>query len=141
MTIFDDGNYSETSTLSLYVESALIGTKTFAINAGSSSPIFIVWNSGGQLPGRYSIQARVARVAHEVRPQNNILNSTFRLTFMGDVNRDGKVNVFDLATIGLHFYSVFGGLNYLAAADLNHDAAINIFDITICAHNFGASIS
>ncbi len=49
----------------------------------------------------------------------------------GDVNGDGTVDIFDLATIAVHY----GEAN--SEVDLNGDGQIDIFDLSIVASNFG----
>jgi hypothetical protein len=67
--------------------------------------------------------------------------TTFFLTVYanGDVNLDGKVNIFDLTSVGGSFGAMTGDANYNPAADLNSDGAITILDLVIVGGNFGAN--
>jgi len=56
---------------------------------------------------------------------------------VGDVNGDGRVNIFDLTAVGGAFGSRTGEAPWNAAADLNNDGVINIFDLTIVGTYFG----
>ena len=52
-----------------------------------------------------------------------------------DVNDDCKVNIFDLATVGICFgQNPFGSCS---SADLNNDGSINIFDLATVGINYG----
>ena len=51
----------------------------------------------------------------------------------GDINRDGQVNIFDLAYVASHFGSS------TPAADLNGDGQVDISDLVIVADNYGRS--
>jgi len=55
----------------------------------------------------------------------------------GDVNGDYKVDIFDLAAVGLAYGGVPGDDNWNAAADLNQDGSINIFDLATVGLNYG----
>ena len=60
-----------------------------------------------------------------------------RAAVPGDVNGDGKVDVFDVILVARSFGSHLGQPNYNPAADLNNDTVIDIFDALIVAANFG----
>jgi hypothetical protein len=72
--------------------------------------------------------------------QNNNLTTQFLLVSKGDVNRDGRVDIFDLAIIALHFSTQLGSPNYWADADLSYDGKIDIRDLTVCAIYFGQRV-
>ena len=55
----------------------------------------------------------------------------------GDLNRDGVVNILDLATAAVAYGSHPGHLRWNPVADLDENNIINILDITIIAKNFG----
>jgi hypothetical protein len=52
-----------------------------------------------------------------------------------DTNRDGIVNIFDLARIGLSYGT--GDPLALIVADVNHDAVVDDLDLQIVGDNFG----
>lgn len=52
----------------------------------------------------------------------------------GDINGDGKVDVFDLSILATNFG--LGG-RLLAHGDLNGDSVVNVFDLSILATNWG----
>lgn len=57
----------------------------------------------------------------------------------GDVNKDGVVNLLDLARVGAAFGSSLGDLNYDADADLNKDGAVNLLDLVLIGANLQKS--
>ncbi|MBI5061501.1 MAG: CehA/McbA family metallohydrolase [Candidatus Aenigmarchaeota archaeon] len=67
-----------------------------------------------------------------------ISNSTKAFQHLpGDVNGDCKVNIFDLAAVGLCFGKTATGS--CVAADVKQDGLINIFDLATVGINFGRS--
>jgi hypothetical protein len=58
-------------------------------------------------------------------------------TIPGDVNGDGKVDVFDLYALGKAYNSTDGGGNWNPNADLNHDQIIDAEDLSILNDNYG----
>jgi lysophospholipase L1-like esterase len=59
--------------------------------------------------------------------------------FVGDIDRDGRVDGADLVTFAIHFGARRGEGRYLRAADLNNDATIDGTDLALLASNFGKS--
>ncbi|MBK8022476.1 MAG: proprotein convertase P-domain-containing protein [Chloroflexi bacterium] len=57
--------------------------------------------------------------------------------FIGDINRDGFVNISDFSLLAIAFGSATGEPTYNAAADLNDDGFVNISDFSLLAANFG----
>jgi hypothetical protein len=55
----------------------------------------------------------------------------------GDTNGDGKVDIFDLALMGLSWNTNYGDADYNDGADLNNDNTINIIDLSILGLNWG----
>jgi hypothetical protein len=55
----------------------------------------------------------------------------------GDVNNDCKVDIFDLALVGMAYGSSEGDDNWDYDADLNEDGVVNIFDLAIVGINYG----
>ena len=57
----------------------------------------------------------------------------------GDVNGDCKVDIFDLAIIGMCYRCEEGQScwNNCQRADLNNDGIVNIFDLSIVGMNYG----
>ena len=136
-TVANQGGFTESTQVSLYLNSALISTQPLTVSAGQNIVLTFSWNSTGLNAARYTVTVRVTPVIGELSTSNNSLNSTILLTFRGDVNRDGKVDIADLSTVASHFGTVLGGANYLAAADLNRDGKIDIVDLAMCSTDFG----
>ncbi len=83
-----------------------------------------------QMPdGAVTLTANVARILFD--PKNpsepNSSQENVQMTPVGDVNKDGVVNVFDI--IAVVNYSLAETDENLSLYDLNGDGAVNVFDI------------
>ncbi len=54
-----------------------------------------------------------------------------------DINRDGKVDILDIATVAIAFGSYPGYTNWNPIADLSNDGKVNILDIAMVAVHYG----
>lgn len=61
----------------------------------------------------------------------------FTISFLGDINGDGIIDVYDMVIVGIVFGSRLGDSNWNGQADLYTDGIIDIFDIIIVANHFG----
>jgi hypothetical protein len=59
---------------------------------------------------------------------------------LGDVNKDGVVNMRDVVLLVLIYRSTPSDPDWNPSADLNNDGIIDVRDITIVLQNFGASL-
>jgi hypothetical protein len=53
-----------------------------------------------------------------------------------DIDRDGKVDIVDVATVAFSFGSSLGSPNYNPVADLDANGIVNINDVAIAAFYF-----
>lgn len=60
--------------------------------------------------------------------------ANFKLILPGDVNRDGKVDMLDIAAVVACFDTA---PPMDPATDINGDNAVNIFDLAVAGMNFG----
>jgi hypothetical protein len=58
-------------------------------------------------------------------------------TLLGDLNKDGRVNIFDLVIAGGQFGQVGDDL----LGDVNEDGQVNIFDLVLIGGNFGRTLT
>lgn len=59
------------------------------------------------------------------------------MVLLGDATKDFKVDIFDLAAVGLAFSSRPGDNNWSPEADLTGDGMVNIFDLATVGLNYG----
>jgi hypothetical protein len=59
--------------------------------------------------------------------------------FLGDVNRDGSVNILDVAALKVAWGSTPADSNWNPRANLNRDGVVDLFDILLLRNDFGKS--
>src|SRR5207245_4931365 len=94
-------------------------------------------------PGIYKIKASVNTVPGEFLTANNSVNAStyLPLTFRGDTNRDGRVDIVDFSLVGSHFGAVKPSPNYLPLADMNNDGTIDVIDLSMVGSDIGKSMT
>ena len=58
-------------------------------------------------------------------------------TIQGDINGDGKVDIFDVIALAQSYGTALNNPNWNPNADLNADGIVDVFDAAILASNFG----
>jgi len=59
---------------------------------------------------------------------------------LGDLNKDGVVDMFDIVLAAKAFGSTPIDANWNPVADLNNDSVVDIFDVVMVAKNFEKTI-
>jgi hypothetical protein len=137
VTVQNQGQYSETFSVTLYANTTQIKTQAVTLTSGNSATIAAVWTNIDVSLGNYTLRAE-APLQTDVDPADNILtDGTIRVSIKGDINADGKVNILDVAAAAKAFGSKPGSQNWNPNADLNEDRQINILDIAAIAREFG----
>jgi parallel beta-helix repeat protein len=65
---------------------------------------------------------------------------TFAITYVEDLNLDGKVNIIDVSIVAYYFGQSYESEKWNEDADLNNDGQINIIDVAVVARAFGQRI-
>lgn len=66
-----------------------------------------------------------------------VLNMNETDTFVGDLNKDGKVNILDITIVARAFGTEPGDPHWNPVADVNGDGIVNILDVALVAREFG----
>jgi hypothetical protein len=143
VTAVNYGNYSESTTLTFAVNGTVIDTVSLALSVGQVRLVQFTWQTVQQNWGRYTLTATLTPVLGENvinQGDDNIAVSWVRVSPPGDVNRDGVVNISDLAIIALAYHSTPGSPNWNPLADVDKNGVINISDLSICALYYHKSV-
>jgi len=123
-----------------------IQTQTVTLESGASTTLTFNWNTTGFAKGNYTISAYAWPVPGETDlSDNTFVDGSIYVAMLGDITADGKVDIFDIVIVALHFNHIPpndhlpGTSDYFACfnADINNDGIIDIFDIVIVALHFG----
>ena len=85
----------------------------------------------GPGPGTNTVALSVAKIPSELNPSITAIAEPPPI--LGDVNRDGEVNILDLVSVA----SVIGSEGQDLPADVNSDGVVNILDLVAVAGAFG----
>ncbi len=118
---------------------ASAGASCLTLNSGGTNTTSLTVSAGLQtVPGNYSV---TVIASFQVSPSGWTTSRTATLSVTvkarGDVNGDGKVDISDLAMVGVAFGSIPTSPRWNPNADFDHDGVIDINDLTIVASNFG----
>jgi len=104
------------------------------INAGETIPAVFKLQplTVGNFEGVLKVNSSAGVLNYEI--EINVEEETF---LEGDVNDDCKVDIFDLAAVGLAYGSASNDNNWNENADLNNDGKIDIFDLAMVGKNYG----
>jgi len=158
VVVENQGDYTETSNVTVYVDSVNIGTQAFTLNSKQNTTLVFVWNTTG-FPEytNYSINAYIAIVDEEIDVYDNTYVELAKVSIvhMGDVTGDGKVDIQDLARVSGAFGSIrvndqsdpkYGQYwhpipcptcPHQPNTDINGDKKVDIQDLARTSGNFG----
>jgi hypothetical protein len=138
VTVENNGAYFETFNVTVYANSTPIGTLTETNLAPlAQGTLTFTWNTSGITLGNYTISAYASPVPGETNTaNNNLTDGTVKVTFPGDVNGDGTVNILDAITVSNSFFATSSSSNWNPNADINGDGVVNILDAIILANHF-----
>ncbi len=138
-TVLNLGEYVETFDVTVCANDTVVGTQTVHdLNPGNQTVLSFLWNSSGYSIGNYTISAYAMPVLGEVEiSNNNCTGGTVKVTIVGDVNGDDKVDMKDIGTIARAFMTYPGVPFWNPNGDLIDDHKIDMKDIGTIAKHFG----
>jgi len=146
VTTQNQGNLTETFTLTLKANGTTIETKNVTLPYGSSDSVTFNWNSGNFSKGRYVVTATANPVAGETDTLDNVfVGGWIFISIPGDTNGDQTVNVLDLILIANHLghtngdgHTPYGSDWYKCMnTDVNCDNQHNVLDLIVAANHLG----
>ncbi len=116
-----------------------IGTEAVTnMPSRSSTSLTFTWNTTGIAYGNYIISAYAWPLPGEINMADNTFTGGWiKITIVGDVNGDGKVNIIDTFSVALAYGSYPGHPTWNPNYDINNDGKINLIDYFITALNYG----
>jgi len=135
----NQGDFAESFSVTIYGNETVIATFADVIlSSGASTHLNFTWNTAGFAKGNYTLSAYAWPVENETDiDNNNFTDSWIKVTIVGDVNGDGKVNLIDVFSVALAFGSYPGHPKWNPNYDINNDGKINLLDYFKTALNFG----
>jgi hypothetical protein len=136
VTVENQGDFTETFNITVYVNATEIETKQVTLANGASIILTFTWDTSGFVKGNYTLWAYAEPVQGETETMDNMLAVWIFLTLPGDINGDQKVNILDAILLANAFNSKPGDPNWSSNADINGDSKVNILDAIILASYF-----
>jgi len=142
-TVKNEGNITETFTVSAYYDDVLIGTLPVNnLAAGSSTTLTFNWDTTDAAPcHNYTIKAKASQVPYETDiADNTYIDGKVKIKMIGDLTGDGTVDIFDVTIAAAAFGSRSGEPKWDERADFRPPyGLIDIFDLVVIAGQFGKS--
>jgi hypothetical protein len=137
VTVENDGDYAELFNVSLSANSTQIASQSVNnIEPHTAEVLNFNWNTSGFAKGNFTISIIADTVPNETNTTNNSVATNITLSFPGDVNGDGLVDIYDAIILASAFNAVPGNPNWKANADINDDDVVDVYDAIILGGNF-----
>ena len=173
-TANNPGDYRENVTINGYYQSQtslIFKSTTISLMPGASAFMRWSWNTSKVVPATYKLSLVALPVPGEsvrlIAGNTAVAGNATILPVREDINKDGRVDIIDVAAVAFkfgtkmgagdidhdcdiditdvafvayHYGTVAGGPNWNPLADLNGDGRVDILDIALVASNFGQAI-
>jgi hypothetical protein len=137
VTVKNYGLYSETFTVTAYVNTTSVASQNVTLSSGNSTTITFMWNSASFAYGNYTIRAYAWPVPSETdTADNNFTDGIVYVGIPGDLNGDGVVDISDAILLSASFLAQPGDSNWNPNADINNDGIVDISDAIILTGGF-----
>jgi len=145
VTIVNEGDFIENVTVTVYVNTTVIGTQTvYHMSPNSSTIISFSWNTTGFAKGNYTVSAYAVPVPGETDTSDNTyVNGEIWLKWPYDVTGDNYCGIDDIVHVAERFGTEPGGppnsngFLYHPIYDITCDDYIGIDDVVEIAEHFG----
>ena len=138
VTVTNQGDYAETFNVTAYANATIIGSQNVTLPSGNFRTVTFTWNTTGFAKGNYTISAYAEPVQGETHTTDNVLtDGIVKVTILGDMNGDGKVNLQDVFSVALAYGSYPGHPMWNPNYDIDNDHKIGLIDYFTTALNYG----
>jgi hypothetical protein len=137
-TVENRGNEVEGFNVTVYANTTAIGKDAVILTVGNSATITFMWDTADFAYGNYTLWAYASPVPGETNITNNFFTyGIVKVTILGDVNGDFRVNILDVVMITSIYGSKKGDRNFNPNCDLDGDGKITILDVVTCISHYG----
>jgi len=139
VSVVNQGHFVETFNITAYASITVIKKlENVTLNSENFATVTLVWNTSGFTRGNYTVSAMASAVSGEAYTSDNTFaDGVILVSFVGDVNGDGKVRVDDVLAVATAFGGNHGGPKYNPNLDVNDDLKIRVDDVLAVATHFG----
>jgi len=139
VTVANQGDFTETFNVTLYVNTTAIQTRQATLANKASITLTFTWDTNGFVKGNYTIWAYAWPVQGEADTSDNtFINGMVMVTIPGDVVEPYfEVDIFDVTAICICYDTKSGETLYQADYDLDSNGIIDIYDIVAACINYG----
>ena len=141
VTVMNRGNQTaETFNVTVYYDDNPIETQTVTLSPWSTVTLIFVWNTSGLEPcNNFTIWAETSTVPYEINVENNVYwDGWVKIKMLGDINGDGKIDLFDAVELISCYGSKLGDPNYNPDADIAPEyGKIDIYDAVTLLYGYG----
>ena len=135
----NEGDFSETFSLTISINSTTIETETLMLQSKSSTEIDFTWNASSFAKGPYNLTIHVSFVANESDTSDNTRFSSIVITILGDIDADHDVDIYDIVRIACIYGRKQEDSQFDANCDLDDDGDIDLYDIVMAISNYQES--
>lgn len=137
VTVANQGDFTENSNITVYVDTTSIASKEITLPSKSSTIITFLWNTTNLVKGYYTITSYAKPVSGETEITDNEANCDVYVGIPGDLNADGTADDFDASILEAVIGTTPKHLEWNPNADINSDLIIDVFDAVILAGHAG----
>jgi len=135
------GDTTTTFNVTAYYDNSTIGTQTIVnLPPSHNKTLTFTWNTTGLLPcNNYTISAYASPVMYELDFTNNRFEDGWvKIKYIGDLNNDGVVDIFDITLAAQSYGTSVGDPQYNDEADVAPVyGVVDIFDLVTIAYHYG----
>jgi hypothetical protein len=138
VTVANQGDFTENCNVTIYADETEIGSQnSISLPSGDQTVVTFQWNTSGYAIGNYTLSVYATPVLDEEDwTNNNFTAGIIKVTIVGDINGDDKVDMKDIGSAARGFMTTPGMPFYNPNADVTDDHKIDMKDIAIAAKHF-----
>jgi len=141
VTVENQGIYDEIPMVSLYVNTTSVEAIAIPLASGESATITFSWNTSGFAKGDYSVSATADQILEDTDiTDNTFVDGKVKITFVGDVQGDGKVDATDLSDLMKAYASCPQSPVWNPNCDFNDDKRVDALDLSDLGKHYGQTL-